>query len=122
MTAWAAANCAETVPRPAFVRRLEGLSVRGPSYARPGGRPVLLAAEDGDDPLAHQHDQRQRVRHADPLVSFLAGAIADTPARYSAIRRDSRASIRRLFIGDLMYSFKWASTFACAFDQAGIAS
>jgi hypothetical protein len=54
--------------------------------------------------------------------SYLPSRELSRRRRYSEIRKDSSASIRRLLVGDLMYCFIWASIFVCAFDHAGIAS
>ena len=63
------------------LRRLEALAVRRPPHARPGGRALLHEAEDGDDPLAHRHPRRRRVRDADDAVSNRRPVVARTTLR-----------------------------------------
>ena len=65
-----------------LVRRLEGVALRRPPYARAGGGALLHPAEDDHHALADRHARRGRVRHADDGLTIGSGAAVNVgPAK-----------------------------------------
>ena len=65
------------VPNPrsdgvSFLRRMEGVDLRGSRHARDGGRPLLHAHQDHDHAMAHRHPRRSPVLHADAGIALWA--------------------------------------------------
>jgi malonate-semialdehyde dehydrogenase (acetylating) / methylmalonate-semialdehyde dehydrogenase len=70
-----------------FLRRLEGVDLRRPSYARSGRRPLLYPDEDDHEPLANRHSRRRQVRDAHNVLIGTTGPLQKNAAGRPGERR-----------------------------------